>query len=1194
MMKQFYFSLFIVFFFHLSFGQIDFQGRIVKENINATPSVSSIKQVDMDNDGDLDLISVDGYDVKWFENVDGENSELVSHHIADSGGSYIDATDMDNDGDIDILFHTLTTLYYIENLGEDNFSTPQTLISTNDSNRPFYAFAIDDLDSDGDMDITYSYRADSWYSSLKWFENTDGQGTFVNNDIDEYARSKSTITADIDSDGDVDVLTFNYDNSEIEWFVNDGSQSFTKQTVTSAQFNGYATLNVADIDGDNDLDLIVTDSEGFSNSLEEVKILKNDGSGGFTEFQSSLSSVLDFSFITINDMDGDGDLDLAFSSFTDHTIGWFENLDGNGTFGTDEILSNKAERAKCVISYDFDDDGDIDILSASQSDDKIAVYENLSGTGDFENEQIITSSINNPNKIITADIDGDGDLDVIASSRSDAKLTWYENLDGNGDFGPQRIVGSGILSIEAFAANDLDGDGDIDIVSGNSNSSSSPFFWFENLDGQGNFSRSISLGWTSGLNNVVSIDMDYDGDNDIVYNVGWSADGITWLENVDGQGDFSQTNQITTSIGNGNKLEFKDINNDGFIDLILQGQSDYGWYANDGSGNFTESIIDTNLYDPLSFTVFDFDTDGDLDIICAYEAGITGPNRLGWLENLDGQGNFEAMQTLDSNIPGFPSTYEIELYSGDLNNDGYIDILTRGYDRAGWYENSDAAGTLLPLNMFFEDNLRVEDIHITDLNADGKTDFLSTYSISPYGGDFMDDKILWYKNIGLGSNEISGVVKSDVLLNGCGASSQPLHNVMVVANSDSQSLATFTLSNGFYQLFPNLGTYSTSVASSIGSYYTADPSSYNFTFTESEITETANFCAVPLATINEMAINIIPTSEARPGFDATYQIIYRNTGTNPLSGTITYQFDGDKLNYLNSSESPAAQTTNALTFNFNNLLPLETNTIDVAFNLLPPPTVNIDDVLAHTVTINPDAGDQHVFVLNQTVIGSYDPNDITCLEGEHILLEDVDKYLHYVIRFQNTGNASAINVRVENVLDDKLDYTTMQLESLSHEGRVEIVNGSDVSFIFDNINLPDSTNDEPNSHGFIAYKIRPKDNVVLGDIFSNSADIYFDFNPAIITNTVATEIVDALSVNEYESNLFSVHPNPVTSELTINGSIGIEVLSIIDINGRLLKQFSKLNQVQNITIDVSNLNSGLYFLNIQSGNKQQTIKFIKD
>src|SRR5690606_15369057 len=129
-----------------------------------------------------------------------------------------------------------------------------------------------------------------------------------------------------------------------------------------------------------------------------------------------------------------------------------------------------------------------------------------------------------------------------------------------------------------------------------------------------------------------------------------------------------------------------------------------------------------------------------------------------------------------------------------------------------------------------------------------------------------------------------------------------------------------------------------------------------------------------------------------------------------------------------------------------------------------------------------------VFASNEFVIGSYDPNDITCLEGEEILIEDANKYLHYLIRFQNTGTASAINVRVDNELDAKLDWTTMQLESLSHPGRVKITNGSEVSFIFDNINLPDSTNDEPNSHGFITYKIKPKSNVAIGDIFSNTAD----------------------------------------------------------------------------------------------------------
>ncbi|WP_033961895.1 DUF7619 domain-containing protein [Psychroserpens jangbogonensis] len=116
-------------------------------------------------------------------------------------------------------------------------------------------------------------------------------------------------------------------------------------------------------------------------------------------------------------------------------------------------------------------------------------------------------------------------------------------------------------------------------------------------------------------------------------------------------------------------------------------------------------------------------------------------------------------------------------------------------------------------------------------------------------------------------------------------------------------------------------------------------------------------------------------------------------------------------------------------------------------------------------------------------MNSFDPNDITVLEGEETYINDIDKYLHYIIRFQNAGTSEAINLKGTNILDDKLDWNTLELKSSSHDNRVEINNGNTISFIFNYINLPDSTLDDPNSHGYIAYKVKPKSNVIVDDVF---------------------------------------------------------------------------------------------------------------
>ena len=164
----------------------------------------------------------------------------------------------------------------------------------------------------------------------------------------------------------------------------------------------------------------------------------------------------------------------------------------------------------------------------------------------------------------------------------------------------------------------------------------------------------------------------------------------------------------------------------------------------------------------------------------------------------------------------------------------------------------------------------------------------------------------------------------------------------------------------------------------------------------------------------------------------------------------------------------------------------------------------------------------------------------------------MDKYLNYIIRFQNTGTASAINVRVENILDNHLDWQSFQLLSTSHDNRVEINDGNQVAFFFDGIYLPDSTSNEPESHGFIAYKIKPKSDIQVGDIISNTADIYFDFNEAVITNTVTTEIVEPVSIDENTLLNFSIYPIPTSGILTIQTKENISQIEIYDRLGQLL------------------------------------------
>ncbi len=440
---------------------------------------------------------------------------------------------------------------------------------------------------------------------------------------------------------------------------------------------------------------------------------------------------------------------------------------------------------------------------------------------------------------------------------------------------------------------------------------------------------------------------------------------------------------------------------------------------------------------------------------------------------------------------------------------------------------------------------------------------------------------MWYENSGLLENKIEGVIRMDLESDGCLSSDNPMNGLLVVADNGEDSYGTFTAADGTYRIFTDTGTYTTAIAGALPAYYSSNPATHTAVFTETGNTESANFCIVPNQIVNDVNIIFLPLSEARPGFSAQYQLVYKNGGTTVLSGDITLSYNGSKLSYLSSSQAPENESSGLLTFSYADLNPFEVQTIDLLFEVLPPPVNNLDDILSFVATIGPISDDPTVSdntsEYDQIVINAFDPNDITCLQGDQIEIENAGDYLQYLIRFQNTGTASAVRVRVANILDDKLDWNTLEPISSSHSNTVEILNGNEVSFIFNAIYLPDSVSDEPNSHGFIAYRIKPRSNVIVGDIIYNTASIYFDYNLPVVTNTATTEIIDNINaVQDLTSSLFSVYPVPTSEFLYVKTETLIQIIDVYNQLGQKLRSYQNTD-----VIDVSDLNPGLYMIRVK-------------
>ncbi|MDT0295234.1 BspA family leucine-rich repeat surface protein [Mesonia ostreae] len=495
-------------------------------------------------------------------------------------------------------------------------------------------------------------------------------------------------------------------------------------------------------------------------------------------------------------------------------------------------------------------------------------------------------------------------------------------------------------------------------------------------------------------------------------------------------------------------------------------------------------------------------------------------------------------------------------------------------------ENYDALLSHLAFLNLSEDELGAHDLKFCNQNARNAL-LINGWTI--YGDSESEN-----------CNSISGIILYDENNNGCDSNDAGISDFMVNTNNGEDDIFTYS-SNGYYEL-GTIGTNFTVSLVNYPSYYTVSPPSIDVTFTTSN-TEVADFCVTANQTMKDLNVVLFPTSEARPGFEADYQLVVENIGTQTIANaTVTLDFDDSMQSFVSANVTPASNTASQLTFNITNLQPLTFQTVDLAMQTFQPPTVNGDDILSFTVNVSPSANDftpnDNTFVYDQTVVNSYDPNDKQVLQGEEIEIDDADEYLNYLIRFQNTGTASAINVRILDTLHPKLDYTTLRPVSASHNYRIEVTNENEVEFIFDGINLPDEYTNEPASHGFVAYKIKPKSDVAVGDFITGDAQIYFDFNAPIITNMVSTEIIDNLNVSIYDlANNISIYPNPTqnTLHIEVKNNQEVEQIKIYNLSGLELINIKDNKQQLNL----ESLSAGIYFIQIQTHLGTVNKRFIK-
>jgi uncharacterized repeat protein (TIGR01451 family) len=337
---------------------------------------------------------------------------------------------------------------------------------------------------------------------------------------------------------------------------------------------------------------------------------------------------------------------------------------------------------------------------------------------------------------------------------------------------------------------------------------------------------------------------------------------------------------------------------------------------------------------------------------------------------------------------------------------------------------------------------------------------------------------------------------------------------------------------------------------------------------------------------------------ARPGFQLTHGMLVKNL-TPASSGTTTLSLTFDPaLSYISATPAPTSVIGNVLTWVQGSLSGWSAHNYTVQFQV--PPDVGLigsqllmQGAVTTAVTDGDLTNNSGTYAL--TVTGSYDPNDklaVTSTGSSELWTIGEDEWIDYTIRFQNTGTDTAFHVVIRDTLRTNLDPTTLLMGAASHAYNWRLEGQGILKIFFPHILLPDSNMNEPRSHGFVSFRIRPKQPVLPGTLIENIANIYFDFNPPVITDPSVLVAEFSTGVRPRALEQMTIAPVPTTDRLVISSSVTLLHLVIHSADGRLVHERSANGN--NTIVDVHALPAGPYILSATTVDGQRlTQRFIK-
>lgn len=1063
---------------------------------------------------------------------------------------------------------TLSLLVFLYSfLVRAQFGIPQ-LVYRDETGGSWHGLDCGDLDGDGDLDILYM----SEKPAIAWLRNS-GDGSFSRANIVEEDRDLNTSGGallrilDMDADVDNDVLVaereYGTGNLRIRVLTNDGVGHFTSDQL--AFFDDPGSLHaLVDLEQDGDIDIITRgmNSDGWG-------ILWNQNNTGFS-VQTVPIQIQYGVWGPVVDVNADGHLDLVgyYDGFqADSTIAWLS--DGAGGWGATVRLMNGI--VEHLFAADMDLDGFTDLIVDSAN--VMAVKYGLPG-GAFESILLpIVPNTWDASLITIADLDGNGTQDVIY--RRGTSGSAFEYRMNNGD---RTFTFGGYVDEEGFFedAADLTGDGQLDILRMDemfrlhlhrdlsqdlygtqllnqlrTNSLLGPLVADETCDGFDDllidefgldlrFEGGVGFSSTPTLSdNVMSFSSeraDLNGDG-CVDRLRRNGNGLQVVYN-DGSGVFSASQNVYSGNLLLQNLNFSDVDLDGDLDLLADNGSGSTqpmvFLPNDGSGQFGANIENIGSGPAESIFTHDFGSDGTVEVVTSGYGYVRVSRRQldgsfttiysdpgGWpcalgndlfFFNADGMvrtryqlgqgGFFSSLLTIASEAEG------VGLQKMDLNADGETDL---------YYADTLAksVGFLLgPFSFGMQPDrvlLDVQELHSVDaidLEADGLPELAVV----------ADQSLFLVANVTNAPFRVEGTVFLD--FEGLGVlPSEPIGVSGVLVGAEGAADQVFSTSDGNYILPLSEGEFNMNVEL-LGPWMIGEPLVVELSEGTPVLTG-QHIGLVPTELLSQPRLSMVE-GPTRCNEEGLLWCTLRNAGT--VRDTVILTLELDPLyTYISSTPVPTSISGTTLSWQVNDLLPFEQRNFQVVvrspdFTQLGNPVENT--LTAQSQVLLAPAGSDAVS-WQGIVTCAYDPNDKQVhpvgFGDAHAVPIDTD-VLTYTIRFQNTGNDVALDVRLADILDEWIDPLSVEVIATSHPLSGMIVDGRMITFEFLNILLPDSGADLLGSQGFLRFHCRVDQSVAHLSSVENTADIYFDQNPAITTNIVYNTFVDcaAFSLPEVE------------------------------------------------------------------------------